>query len=126
LNEPRSGGDGLRGWARLMRALRVGSDAFVWGWKHEEALRWEIVACAIALPAAWLLGQNGIERALLWGTVVFVFIVELLNTAVEVAIDRISTDHHELSGLAKDLGSLAVGVSIVLAMGVWLFVLLGR
>lgn len=119
----RRGTDGLSGLARLVRAARIGTKAFVWAWRHEEALRLEIVACALALPAAWWLGATGVERALLWGSVVLVFIVELLNTAIEVVVDRISTEHHELSGLAKDLGSLAVGVSLVLAVGIWLWVL---
>jgi len=120
----RVGTDGLRGWARIWRAGRVGLGAFAWAWRHEEALRLEIVACTLALPAAWWLGETGVERALLWGSVVLVFVVELLNTAIEVAVDRISTEHHELSGLAKDLGSLAVGASVVLAGGVWLWILL--
>ena len=123
---PRSGTDGLTGLPRLWRACKVGLGAFAWAWQHEEALRLEIIACTVALPAAWWLGQSGVERALLWGSVVLVFIVELLNTAVEVTVDRISTEHHELSGLAKDLGSLAVGVAIVLALGTWAWILLGR
>ena len=57
---------------------------------------------------------------------VLVFVVELLNTAVEVTVDRISIEHHELSGLAKDLGSLSVGAAIVFALGTWGWVLLGR
>ena len=126
MSNPRSGGDGLRGWPRIWRAGRVGLGAFAWAWRHEEALRLEIIACTLALPAAWWLGQGGVERALLWGSVVLVFVVELLNTAIEVTVDRISTEHHELSGLAKDLGSLSVGAAIVLAGGTWLWVLLGR
>ena len=126
MSPARSGTDGLRGWQRLWRAGRVGLGAFAWAWQHEEALRLEMIACALALPAAWWLGQTGVERALLWGSVVLVFIIELHNTAVEVTVDRISTEHHELSGLAKDLGSLAVGTGIVLAGGVWAWILLGR
>jgi len=126
LSPARVGGDGLRGGARLWRAVRVGLNAFAWGWREEEALRWHIVACTLALPAAWWFGQGGVERALLWGSVVFCFVVELLNTAVEITVDRISTEHHALSGLAKDLGSLAVAAAIVLATGVWAWVLLGR
>ena len=122
----RPGGDGLSGLPRLWRASKVGLAAFAWAWKHEEALRLEMIACTLAVPAAWWLGETGVERALLWGSVLLVFIVELLNTAVEVTVDRISTEHHPLSGLAKDLGSLAVGVSVVLALGIWAFVILGR
>ena len=122
----RSGGDGLQGWPRIWRAGRVGLGAFAWAWRNEEALRLEMIACTLAVPAAFYLGQSGVERALLWGSVVLVFVVELLNTAIEVVVDRVSTEHHELSGLAKDLGSLSVGASIVLAGGIWLWVLLGQ
>ena len=121
----RRGSDGKRGLPRLWRAGKVGLGAFAWAWRHEEALRLEMIACTLALPAAWWLGDTGVERALLWGSVVLVFVVELLNTAIEVVVDRISTDHHELSGLAKDLGSLSVGASVVLAGGVWFWVLTG-
>lgn len=120
----RRGSDGLRGLPRIWRAGRVGLGAFAWAWRHEEALRLEMIACTLALPAAWWLGDTGVERALLWGTVVLVFVVELLNTAIEVVVDRISTDHHALSGLAKDLGSLSVGASVVLAGGTWMWILL--
>ena len=126
MSPARTGGDGLSGWPRIWRAGRVGLGALAWGWRHEEALRLEIIACTAALPAAWWLGESGVERALLWGSVVVVFIVELLNTAVETTVDRISTEHHELSGLAKDLGSLSVGAAIVLAAGIWLWILLDR
>ena len=126
MSRERSGSDGLRGWPRLWRAARVGLAAFAWAWRHEEALRLEIIAGTLALPAAWWLGHGGVERALLWGSVVLVFVIELLNTAIEVAVDRISTEQHELSGLAKDLGSLAVGAGIVLAAGIWSWILLGR
>ena len=126
MSAARTGGDGLRGWPRIWRAGRVGLGAFAWAWKNEEALRLEMIACTLALPAAWWLGQSGVERALLWGSVVLVFIIELLNTAVEVTVDRISTEQNPLSGLAKDLGSLSVGAGIVLASGIWLWILLGR
>ena len=126
MSAARTGGDGLRGWPRIWRAGRVGLGAVAWAWKNEAALRLEMFACTLALPAAWWLGQSGVERALLWGSVVLVFIIELLNTAVEVTVDRISTEQNPLSGLAKDLGSLSVGAGIVLASGIWLWILLGR
>ena len=126
MSPARSGTDGLRGWPRIWRAGRVGLAAFAWAWRHEEALRLEMIACTLALPAAWWLGHSGVERALLWGSVVLVFIIELHNTAVEVTVDRISTEQNPLSGLAKDLGSLSVGAGIVLASGIWLWILLGR
>ena len=71
------------------------------------------------VPVAMWLGQNAVERALLLSSCVLVLIVELLNTAVEFVVDRVGTDHHELSGRAKDAGSAAVFMSIALAMLVW-------
>lgn len=74
------------------------------------------------LPAAFWLGRTAVERSLLVGTCMIVLIVELLNTAVEYAVDRIGMDHHELSGNAKDVGSAAVLLSLVLTAVVWTLV----
>ena len=74
------------------------------------------------LPAAFWLGRTGVERSLLAGTCMLVLIVELLNTAVEYVVDRIGMDHHELSGSAKDVGSAAVLLSLVLTAVVWTLV----
>jgi len=73
----------------------------------------------VLIPFALWLGQNAVERALLLSSCGLVVIVELLNTAVEFVVDRVGTDHHELSGRAKDAGSAAVFMSIALAMLVW-------
>ena len=75
------------------------------------------------MPIAWWLGRNGVERALLIGSVLLVVVVELINSAVETVVDRIGPEHHELSGRAKDLGSAAVFCSIVLAGVFWLMLL---
>jgi diacylglycerol kinase (ATP) len=69
------------------------------------------------------LGNDGVEKSLLVGVCFLVLIVEILNSGIEAAIDRIGPEHHELSGLAKDLGSAAVFISLVLVALVWLFVL---
>lgn len=74
------------------------------------------------LPAAFWLGRTAVERSLLVGTCMIVLIVELLNTAVEYVVDRIGMDHHELSGNAKDVGSAAVLLSLVLTAVVWTLV----
>jgi diacylglycerol kinase (ATP) len=73
----------------------------------------------------WL-GHSGVERALLIGPVLLILIVELINSAIEATVDRIGFEHHELAGLAKDLGSAAVFMSFVLLGGVWLLVLFGQ
>ncbi|MGE5626133.1 MAG: diacylglycerol kinase [Bacillota bacterium] len=118
--------DGLSGVARLIRAVRVGLTALVWAFREEEAFRLEVLGAVVLIPLGLWLGHGGAERALLCAAVIQVMIVELLNTAVEVAIDRISVERHALSGLAKDLGSAAVMVSLFLAAAVWCSILLPR
>lgn len=88
-------------------------------WRNEAAFRQECVLAVVLIPVACWLGGNAVERALLIGTCLLVLIVELLNTAVEVVVDRVGTDHHELSGRAKDLGSAAVFVSLTLVVVTW-------
>lgn len=88
-------------------------------WKNEAAFRQECVLAFVLLPAAFWLGQTAVERSLLIGSVLLVLIVELLNSAVESVVDRIGTDHHSLSGRAKDQGSAAVLVSLTLTVTVW-------
>jgi diacylglycerol kinase (ATP) len=92
------------------------------GWRTQPALRYEFYVGLIAIPAAWFIGTNGSERALLIGSYLLVVVVELINSAIETSVDRIGSEHHELSGRAKDLGSAAVFCSIVLAVTVWLIV----
>lgn len=93
-------------------------------WSSEEAFRQEVLLLAAAVPAAFWLTADAVERVLLVASVVLVLLVELLNTAVEVTVDRIGREHHELSGLAKDIGSAAVLLSLCLAAFVWLTILL--
>jgi diacylglycerol kinase (ATP) len=88
------------------------------------AFRAELLASAVMAPIALVLGDNGMERALLIGCLFLVLIVELLNTAVETAIDRISKEHHPLSKLAKDIGSAAVLLSLVNAGVIWFLIVL--
>jgi len=91
--------------------------------KHEAAFRQEVVLLIVLGPLGIWLGDTGVERALLAGSVLLVLIVELLNSAIESAIDRIGRDRHELSGRAKDQGSAAVALSIVLAALCWVAIL---
>jgi len=87
-----------------------------WG---ETAFRQEACAALVLVPAAFWLGRSWVETALLAGTVVLLMVVELLNTGVEAAIDRIGPEWHELSKRAKDVGSAAVLLSLLLCAGVW-------
>jgi diacylglycerol kinase (ATP) len=112
------------GLARLKRAIVCSAAGFSAAWKNEEAFRQELLLCLVLIPLACWLGDSGTERALLVGSLILVLIVELLNTAVEVVVNRISSDRHALSGLAKDLGSTAVSMSLIHAGVVWVLVLL--
>ena len=109
---------------RLIRAVRYSytglRDAFV----DEPAFRLEILLSLILIPIAVWLGEDNVERALMIGTLMLVLIVELLNSAIENAVDRISTGLHDLSRKAKDLGSAAVFVSLALVIVVWALTLL--
>ena len=95
-----------------LSGLRAG-----WG---ETAFRQEALAAIVLLPAAFWLGRAWVEVALLAGSVLLVLIVELLNTGIENAIDRIGPEWHDLSKRAKDMGSAAVLLSLVLCGGIWL------
>jgi len=110
------GNTGLR---RVVNATFYSFAGLRSAWRSEAAFRQECVGIVVLIPVAVWLGQNAVERALLLSSCVLVLIVELLNTAVEFVVDRVGTDHHELSGRAKDLGSAAVFMSIALAMLVW-------
>lgn len=94
--------------------------------RKEAAFRQEVLLAAVLIPLGAWLGQYGIERLLLIGSVVLVLIVELLNSAVEATVDRISKKHHKLSGRAKDMGSAAVYLSLLLAILTWVLVLFDR
>ena len=97
--------------------------AAAWG---ETAFRQEVYLLTAALPSAFWLGRNVYEIIMLIGSLWLVLIVELLNSAVEAAIDRIGDEPHPLSGRAKDLGSAAVLLCLILAGGIWLTILLLR
>jgi diacylglycerol kinase (ATP) len=112
------------GVARLKRAITCSSAGFSAAFRNEEAFRQELLLGLVLVPLACWLGNSGMERALLIGSLLLVLIVELLNTAVEVVVNRISTDRHELSGLAKDLGSAAVSMSLITVGAIWFLVLL--
>jgi diacylglycerol kinase (ATP) len=94
--------------------------------RKEAAFRQEVILFVFLAPLGAWLGRDGIERSLLIGSLLVVLIVELLNSSVEAAVDRISKKHHKLSGRAKDMGSAAVYLSILTALMVWLLVLFNR
>jgi len=112
------------GLTRLFYATGYSLKGLVAAWRFESAFRQEVALLIVTAPLGWWLGETGVERVLLIGSVLFVLVVELLNSAVETAIDRISDEEHALSGRAKDIGSAAVFVSLALAVVVWALVLL--
>jgi diacylglycerol kinase (ATP) len=96
--------DGMKGLPRLWRATYVSYWGLGYALKNEEAFRIEASLCVLLLPAALWLGHGGLERAVLVMSLFVVLITELLNSGIEVAIDRIGKEFHPLSGAAKDLG----------------------
>jgi diacylglycerol kinase (ATP) len=114
------------GLARIIQAGRNSASGMRTAWRTESAFRQEGLLTVIMLPLAFWLGHGGIERALLAGSVLLIPVVELLNTAVEYTVDRVSLESHELSKTAKDMGSAAVLLTLLLCAVVWLSILLPR
>jgi diacylglycerol kinase (ATP) len=121
MESPYKGQTGLR---RILSATRNSLEGFVAAVRHEDAFRQELLMAAVLVPLGVWLGNDGLERALLVASVLFVLVVELINSAVEATVDRISFDNHRLAKRAKDLGSAAVMLSISTAAVVWLLVLI--
>ncbi|MDE2255118.1 MAG: diacylglycerol kinase [Betaproteobacteria bacterium] len=95
-------------------------------WRTESAFRQEGALILALVPLAFLLGHDGMQRAALAGSALLVLVVELLNTAIEYTLDRVSLEPHDLSKTAKDMGSAAVLLTLVLCAVVWLAILLPR
>ena len=113
------------GLKRLIQAFGYSFHGFKAGWS-EPAFRQEALAAIVLLPLAMWLGSTWLEQALLVGAVVAVMVVELLNTAIEAAIDRVGPQWHALSKKAKDLGSAAVLLSLIFCALVWLAALCNK
>jgi len=114
---------GKTGMQRIWNALHYSIDGLVAAYRHEDAFRQEVWLAAILIPAACLLPVSGIGRALMIGSVLLVVIVELLNSAVEAAIDRIGLESHKLSKRAKDIGSAAVMIALLNVVLIWASIL---
>ena len=114
---------GKQGLTRLINALGYSKDGLAAAWKNEAAFREEVLLAAVAFPLAFYLGRTGIERALLAGSILFILIVEILNSAVEAVVDKASPEKHELAKRAKDMGSAAVLLSLLNAAVIWACVL---
>ena len=104
---------------RLIHAARYSAKGFAAAWVNERAFREETVALLVLIPLALWLGDGAWKKAALIGSWLLVMLTELLNSAIEAAIDRIGSERHELSGRAKDMGSAAVSVALVVAALTW-------
>lgn len=115
---------GNKGFTRLVKACRYSWQGLRAACRHEEAFRQELWLSIVLIPLGLWLGQTGVERALLTGSVILLLLVEMLNSAIEAVVDRIGDEQNELSGRAKDMGSAAVAITIGIIVVVWALILL--
>jgi len=108
-----------RGPARIMKAAIWSFQGLRAAWLHESSFRLEVYLFVALAPLGWWLGESGVERALLIGSMLLVLSIELLNSAVEAVISRYGDEHHELAGRAKDMGSAAVFVLMMNVLLCW-------
>lgn len=120
MESPYKGKTGLR---RLWNALGYSLAGFRAAYKHEDAFRQEVLLAALLIPLAFWLPVGNLGKALMIASVLLVIIIELLNSAIEATVDRISLDNHDLAKRAKDIGSSAVLVSLINVIVVWGLVL---
>lgn len=114
----------MRSNTELMNAIKNSFKGFMVVWQGEVAFRQYVTLSVVLIPLALWLGDSNTERALMVFSVLLVLLTELLNTAIEAVVDRISSEQHTLSAAAKDIGSAAVFLSIVMFVLVWLVLLL--
>jgi diacylglycerol kinase (ATP) len=119
---PHKGKTGLR---RIWNALFYSIDGFAAAFRHEDAFRQEAILAALLIPAALYLGHTGMDRALMVGSVLLVLIVELINSAIEATVDRISLENHALAKRAKDIGSASVLLALLNVVVIWGLLLFG-
>lgn len=115
----------LKGWARINAAWRNSARGFGDIWRGEEAFRMEVGALVLGVPLAVWLSEEPLHAAVLIASILLVIIVEIINSAIEAVVDRIGPERHELSRIAKDLGSLAVLVACAVPALVWGATLIG-
>ena len=111
------------GVGRIIRAFTWSMAGIRQAFTHEAAFRQECMLVVVMAPLGGWLGRTGTEKALLVGSLLLILIVELLNSGLEAAVDRISEEKHQLAGRAKDMGSAAVFLSLVNAFVIWVLVL---
>jgi diacylglycerol kinase (ATP) len=119
---PHKGKTGLK---RVWNALFYSFEGFKAAWKHEDAFRQEALLAIVLIPLAFFLADAAMARALMIASVLLVLIVELINSAIEATVDRISLENHALAKRAKDIGSAAVLIALINVLAVWGGLLLG-
>ena len=122
MESPHKGKTGIR---RLIAATGYSLSGLAFAVNDEVAFRYELALAALMIPAGLWIGPTGIAKALMVGSVLLVLVVELLNSAIEATVDRISLEDHPLAKRAKDIGSAAVMLSLINAAAIWGLVLLG-
>ena len=110
------------GVTRVWKATLYSIQGLKAAWRHESAFRQELVLGLILLPISFVIAKSWVEVAVLMGVCFLVLIVELLNSAVEAVVDRVGHEHHDLAGQAKDMGSAAVMLSLIMAVGTWILI----
>lgn len=121
-NQGKPGNTGIK---RIIKAAGYSVEGLKAGWKNEAAIRQELMLFLVSLPILVWADVTMIEKILMLGVVVLVLVTELLNSAIEAVVDRVGIEHHELSGRAKDMGSAAVMMMLILAGVTW-FLILGN
>lgn len=122
MESPHKGKTGLR---RMWNAVFYSLDGLTEAYRHEDAFRQEALLAGLLIPLALFLPVSAIGKALMIGSVMLVLIVELLNSAIEATVDRVSLEHHRLAKRAKDIGSAAVMMSLGNVIVIWLLILFG-
>jgi diacylglycerol kinase (ATP) len=120
MKSPYKGKTGLR---RLMNAFSYSIAGTLAAFKHEDAFRQEVVLAVVLTPVALYFGETAIDQALMISSLLFIIVVELLNSSIEATVDRISVKHHKLAKRAKDIGSAAVFFSLINATVIWFLLL---
>jgi diacylglycerol kinase (ATP) len=113
------------GWRRLFKAADNSLAGLTAAFRNEEAFRIEVILGVLLIPLALIIPATAVERALLIGSTLFVMIVELLNSAIEAVVDRISLERHPLSKQAKDIGSAAVLLAVLVFLATWGLIVVG-
>jgi diacylglycerol kinase (ATP) len=120
MKSPYKGKTGLR---RLMNAFSYSIAGTLAAFKHEDAFRQEVFLAVVLTPVALYFGETAIDQALMISSLLFIIVVELLNSSIEATVDRISVKHHKLAKRAKDIGSAAVFFSLINAAVIWFLLL---